>query len=188
MKTKAKKSNRPATLQDCIDSDEPILRFQDAYEKWLKIDYKDILTWSRAILNALTISNHGNDAVKLLAQAAQSIQMAKGEMPRDVVGITFCNAIQAAKHEGAMYTTLPAATLLTRLMFHKSRINWKDVEKVKSLRIVDFACGSGTLLIACANYILDKVKKKDREEVANALFEQMLYGFDCNRRAIFQTA
>ena len=62
------------------------------------------------------------------------------------------------------------------------------MEKVKSLRIVDFACGSGTLLIACANYILDQVKKKDREEVANALFEQILYGFDCNRRAIFQTA
>ena len=109
-------------------------------------------------------------------------------MPRDVVGITFCNAIDAAKQEGAMYTTLPAATLLTRLMFHKSRINWKDVEKVKSLRIVDFACGSGTLLIACANYILGQVKKKDRQAVANALFEQILYGFDCNRRAIFQTA
>ena len=152
------------------------------------MDYKDILAWNIAILKALTTASNGNDVVKLLAQAAQAIQMAKGDMPRDVVGITFCNAIQAAKHEGAMYTTLPAATLLTRLMFHKSRIDWKNTEKVKSLRIVDFACGSGTLLIACANYILDKVRKKDREAVANALFEQILYGFDCNRRAIFQTA
>ena len=133
------KSNRPATLQECIDAEEPITRFIDAYQKWLTVDYKDILAWNIAILNALTTATNGNDVVKLLAQAAQSIQMAKGEMPRDVVGITFCNAIQAAKHEGAMYTTLPAATLLTRLMFHKSRINWKDVEKVKSLRIVDFA-------------------------------------------------
>ena len=188
MKTKAKKSNRPATLQECIDAKEPITRFIDAYQKWLTVDYKDILAWNIAILKALKTATNGNDVVKLLAQAAQSIQMAKGEMPRDVVGITFCNAIEAAKQEGAMYTTLPAATLLTRLMFHKSRINWKDVEKVKSLRIVDFACGSGTLLIACANYILDQVKKKDREAVANALFEQILYGFDCNRRAIFQTA
>ena len=137
MKTKATKSNRPATLQDCIDSDEPIVRFQDAYKKWLKIDYKDILTWSRAILNALTscggeIGQHGNDAVKLLAQAAQSIQMAKGEMPRDVVGITFCNAIEAAKEEGAMYTTLPAATLLTRLMFHNHASTGKTWRKSKA--------------------------------------------------------
>ena len=183
------KTNRPPILQDCIDSDNRIARFINAYEKWLTVDYKDILAWNIAILKALTISGHrGNDAVHLLALAAQSIQMAKGEMPRDVVGITFCNAIEAAKQEGAMYTTLPAATLLTHLMFHNAKINWKNAEKVKSLRIVDFACGSGTLLIACANYILQQVRKKDREEVAQALFEQMLYGFDCNRRAIFQTA
>ena len=184
-----KKSNCPPILQDCIDSDNPITSFIDAYQKWLDIDYKDILAWNIAILKALTISGHrGNDAVKLLARAAQSIQMAKGETHHDVVGITFCNAIEAAKQEGAMYTTLPAATLLTHLMFHNAKINWKDAGRVKQLRIVDFACGSGTLLVACANYILQKVREKDREEVAKALLEKMLYGFDCNRRAIFQTA
>ncbi len=183
------KADRPPILQDCIDSDNRIASFIDAYDKWLKVDYKDILAWNIAILKALTISGHrGNDAGHLLALAAQSIQMAKGDMPHDVLGTTFCNAIKDAKEEGAMYTTLPAATLLTHLMFHKSKINWKNTKKVKQLRIVDFACGSGTLLIACANYILDQVKKKDREEVSKALLEQMLYGFDCNRRAIFQTA
>ncbi len=187
-----KKAARPPTLQECIDSEDPIDSFMDAYDKWLKIDYTDILEWNIAILKALTISEHrGNDAVKRLAKTAQFIQRAKGAHHHDVVGITFCNAIEAAKQEGAMYTTLPAATLLTHLLFHKSKINWKNLEEVKSLRIVDFACGSGTLLIACANYILNyklaEAKKKDREEVANALFEQMLYGYDCNQRAIFQT-
>ena len=184
-----KKADSPPTLRDCIDSDDRIASFIDAYDKWLDVDYKDILAWNIAILKALTISGHrGNDAVRFLALAAQSVQMAKGEMPRDVVGITFCNAIESAKQEGAMYTTLPAATLLTHLMFYKAKINWKNLNQVKSLRIVDFACGSGTLLIACANYILQKVKEEDREEVSRALLEKMLYGFDCNRRAIFQTA
>ena len=187
-----KQANRPPILQECIDSEDPIASFMDAYDKWLKIDYTDILEWNIAILKALTISEHrGNDAVKRLAKTAQFIQRAKGAHHHDVVGITFCNAIEAAKQEGAMYTTLPAATLLTHLLFHKAKINWKNLEEVKSLRIVDFACGSGTLLIACANYILNyklaEAKKKDREEVANALFEQMLYGYDCNQRAIFQT-
>ena len=87
-----------------------------------------------------------------------------------------------------MYTTLPAATLLTHLLFHKAKINWKNLEEIKSLRIVDFACGSGTLLIAAANYILQHEKTGNKKEVAKALLEQMLYGFDINQRAIFQTA
>ena len=147
-----RKANRPPILQECIDSENRIARFLDAYQKWLTVDYKDIFAWNSAVLKALTISEHrGNDAVHLLALTAQSIQMAKGATHHDIVGTTFCNAIEAAKQEGAMYSTLPAATLLTHLMFHNSKINWKDAEKVKRLRIVDFACGSGTLLIACTN-------------------------------------
>ena len=41
--------------------------------------------------------------------------------------------------------------MLTRLLFHNAGVNWKNLEEVTHLRIVDFACGSGTLLIACTN-------------------------------------
>ena len=183
-----KKANRPPTLLECIDSDNRIDSFIDAYEKWLKIDYTDILAWNIAILKALPARPRSNDAIKNLARTARFIQTAKGSQHHDLVGITFCNAIEAAKQEGAMYTTLPAATLLTHLLFHKTKINWKNLEEVKSLRIVDFACGSGTLLIAAANYILQHEKTGNKKEVAKALLEQMLYGFDINQRAVFQTA
>ncbi len=182
-----KKANYPPTLPECIASDNSVVSFCDAYEKWLKVDYTDILEWNGAILKALPTRPRSNDAVKRLAQTAYSIQMAKGSQHHDLVGITFCNAIESAKQEGAMYTTLPAATLLTHLMFHKTGVNWKNLEEIKALRIVDFACGSGTLLIAAANYILQHEKTGNREEVSRALFEKMLYGFDINQRAIFQT-
>ena len=181
-----KKAARPPTLQECIDSENIIASLKDAYAKWLDVDYKDILEWNCAILKALAVSHRSNDAVKRLAQTAHDIQSAKGAHHHDLVGISFCNSIAAAKQEGAMYTTLPAATMLTHLMFHKANIKWKNLDQVKNLRIVDFACGSGTLLIACANYILQKTKQNP--EVAKALFEQMLYGFDINNRAVFQTA
>ena len=181
-----KKAARPPTLQECIDSENIIASLKDAYAKWLDVDYKDILEWNCAILKALTVSHRSNDAVKRLAQTAHDIQSAKGAHHHDLVGISFCNSIAAAKQEGAMYTTLPAATMLTHLMFHKANIKWKNLHQVKKLRIVDFACGSGTLLIACANYVLQKTKQNP--EVAKALFEQMLYGFDINNRAVFQTA
>ena len=182
-----KKADRPPTVTQCLEGDS-IARFQDAYKKWLKVDYKDILEWVKSILNSLPPKPHSNDAVQILARTAQSIQRAKGSQHHDVVGLTFCNSIETAKHDGSMYTTLPAATMLTRLLFHNAKINWKNLNQVKSLRIVDFACGSGTLLIACANYILQHEKTGEPEEVAQALLEQMLYGFDVNNRAIFQTA
>lgn len=53
---------------------------------------------------------------------------------------------------------------------------------------MDFACGTGTLLIAAANYILQHEQTGQSEKVAQALLEQMLYGFDIYNRAIFQTA
>ena len=182
-----KKSSRPSTVAECLEGDS-IAKFTEVYEKWLKIDYKDILEWNQRILSSLPPRPRSNDAVKMLAQTAQSIQRAKGSHHHDLVGISFCNSITAAKQEGAMYTTLPAATLLTHLLFHKAKINWKNLEEIKALRIVDFACGSGTLLIAAANYILQHERTGNQEEVAKALVEQMLYGFDINNRAIFQTA
>ncbi len=181
------KTNRPPTVAQCLENDS-IALFAAAYEKWLVVDYKDILEWSCAILKALPARPRSNDAVKILAKTAQSIQRAKGSQHHDVVGITFANSIETAKHDGSFYTTLPAATMLTRLLFHNAKIDWKNLEEIKSLRIVDFACGSGTLLIACANYILQKERTENKEEVAKALLEQMLYGFDINDRAVFQTA
>ena len=183
-----KKSNQPPTVPECIRSKDIIASFQTAYEKWLKVDYTDILEWNQRILDALPTEARSHDAVKRLAQTAREIQRAKGAHHHDLVGISFCNSITAAKQEGAMYTTLPAATLLTHLLFHKANIHKKSLEEVKSLRIVDFACGSGTLLIAAANYILQHEKTGNKKEVAKTLLEQMLYGFDINNRAIFQTA
>ena len=182
-----KKSNQPPTVPECLEGDS-IAKFTEAYKKWLKVDYKDILEWNQRILDALPTEARSQDAVKRLASTAREIQRQKGAHHHDVVGITFCNAIEAAKQEGAMYTTLPAATLLTHLLFHKSKINWRNLEEIKQLRIVDFACGSGTLLIAAANYILQHEKTRQPEKVAQALLEQMLYGFDINNRAVFQTA
>ena len=182
-----KKSNQPPTVANCLEGDS-IAKFTKAYKKWLTVDYTDILEWNQRILSSLPPRPRSNDAVKMLAQTAQSIQRAKGAHHHDLVGISFCNTIKDAKQEGAMYTTLPAATLLTHLLFHKSNIHKKTLEEIKALRIVDFACGSGTLLIACANYILQHERTGNKEEVAKALLEQMLYGFDINSRAIFQTA
>ena len=178
----------PATVAECRQSGQVAWSLHRAHDQWLAVDYKQILEWSCAIINALPNTPASNAAVDIIAQAALDIQRSSGNRHHDLVGITFCQSVETAKSDGSMYTTIPAATLLTSLLFQDAGIDWTDYEQVTGLRIVDFACGTGTLLIAAANYILEHEQTGQREKVAQSLLEQMLYGFDIYNRAIFQTA
>lgn len=178
----------PATVQDCIDSHDVVRSFHEAHMAWQGVDYKQILEWSCAILNLLPASSAAGKALRIIANSALSIQRSAGSNHHDLVGITFCQSIKTAKNDGSMYTTIPAATMLAHLLFGGIEIDWSDFDQVTSLRIVDFACGTGTLLIAAANYILHNERTNRRQDVAQALLEQMLYGFDINNRAVFQSA
>ncbi len=179
----------PQSVSECLqDGNQIVQAFHTAHHQWLAVDYKHILEWSCAILRALPKSPNSNAAVKIIADAAINIQSASGKQHHDLVGITFCQSVETAKSDGSMYTTIPAATLLTTLLFDGLDIDWTNYYQVTSLRIVDFACGTGTLLIAAANYILQHEQTGQPKKVAQTLLEQMLYGFDIYNRAIFQTA
>ena len=178
----------PATVAECRQSGQVAWRLHQAHNLWLAVDYKQILEWSCAIINALPNTPASNTAVDIIAAAALDIQRSSGNRHHDLVGITFCQSVETARSDGSFYTTIPAATLLTSLLFHDAGIDWTDYEQVAGLRIVDFACGTGTLLIAAANYILEHEQTGQPERVAQALLEQTLYGFDIYNRAIFQTA
>lgn len=178
----------PASVTECRQSGQVAWSLHKAHDLWLAVDYKQILEWSCAIINALPDTPASNAAVDIIAKAALEIQRTTGNQHHDLVGITFCQSVETAKSDGSMYTTIPAATMLTALLFDSLGIDWTDYAQVTGLRIVDFACGTGTLLIAAANYILSREQTGRSEEVAQSLLDQVLYGFDINNRAIFQTA
>ena len=178
----------PASVAECRQSGQVAWSLHKAHDLWLAVDYKQILEWSCAIINALPNTPASNAAVDIIAETALDIQRTTGNQHHDLVGITFCQSVETAKSDGSMYTTIPAATMLTALLFDGLDLDWTDYAQVAGLRIVDFACGTGTLLIAAANYILSREQTGRPEEVAQALLDQILYGFDINNRAIFQTA
>ena len=62
----------------------------------------------------------------------------------------FTPLLTDAKFTGAYYTSIPAATLLARLVFHNwpAGLDWSDHEFPGSLNVADLACGTGTLLMA----------------------------------------
>ena len=178
----------PQSVTECLQFGQVAQGLHNAHDLWLAVDYKQILEWSCAIINALPNTPTSNAAVEIIAKAALDIQRTSGNQHHDLVGITFCQSVETAKSDGSMYTTIPAATLLTALLFKDASIDWTDFDEVTNLRVADFACGTGTLLIAVANHILQHEQTGRPDEVAQAILEQVIYGFDINNRAIFQTA
>ena len=107
----------------------------------------------------------------------------------DLSGRLFHTLLTDAKFTGAYYTSVPAATLLTRLVFHDwpSHVDWSDYEFPASLNVADLACGTGTLLMAVADEAGRRHEAAGGENAAElhkAMVEQALYGYDVQLSAV----
>ena len=107
----------------------------------------------------------------------------------DLSGRLFHTLLTDAKFTGAYYTSVPAATLLARLVFEDwpPSVDWADHEFPASLNVADLACGTGTLLMAVA------AEAERRHEAAGgaqsaalhkAMVEQALHGYDVQLSAV----
>ena len=88
--------------------------------------------------------------IKVLAGTADKLLQAQLMRSHDLTGTVFQRLIADRKFLAAYYTTPGAAALLVGLAItpdtlRKSR-SWSSAADVKTLRIADFACGTGTLL------------------------------------------
>ena len=107
----------------------------------------------------------------------------------DLSGRLFHTLLTDAKFTGAYYTSISAATLLTRLTFHDwpSQVDWADYEFPASLNVADLACGTGTLLIAVAAEVERRhllAGGKNVAELHKAMVEQALRGYDVQLSAV----
>ena len=107
----------------------------------------------------------------------------------DLSGRLFHTLLTDAKFTGAYYTSVPAATMLSRLVFDDwpPGLDWRHHENPAALQVADLACGTGTLLMAVA------AEARRRHEAAGgvnapalhqAMVEQSLHGFDIQLSAI----
>ena len=107
----------------------------------------------------------------------------------DLSGRLFHTLLTDAKFSGAYYTSVPAATLLARLVFHEwpRGVDWSDHEYPASLNVADLACGTGTLLMAVASEAerLHRQAGGNRAaELHKAMVEQALHGYDVQLSAV----
>ncbi|MYD65268.1 MAG: hypothetical protein F4X26_04690 [Chloroflexi bacterium] len=107
----------------------------------------------------------------------------------DLSGRLFHTLLSDAKFTGAYYTSVPAATLLARLVFHDwpPHVDWKDHEFPASLNVADLACGTGTLLMAVASEADRRHREAGGEDATalhKAMVEEALHGFDVQLSAV----
>ena len=121
-----------------------------------------------------------------LIKAVQETNQVEGH---DLSGRLFHTLLTDAKFTGAYYTSVPAATLLARLVFEDwpPHVDWADHEFPASLNVADLACGTGTLLMAVAAEAERRHETaggQQSAELHKELVEQALHGYDVQLSAI----
>ena len=77
-------------------------------------------------------------------------------MGYDHAGPLYHRILGSAESDGAFYTKHISALMLAGLALSPDLIDWSDIEAVKRLRVLDPACGTGTLLMAALKVIKDR--------------------------------
>lgn len=179
----------PPMAQECANAADPIQAFADAWNLILALDYKPIFETGRVALFACPNDYAFTAAVLDSARAALAVVRTIAGLRHDLLGRIFHTVLDTARYDGSFYTTTPAATLLATLAIDEDMCDWTDTEAIANLRIIDPACGTGTLLMAAAERIRDLAPHTlDDETVAAALIEKVLSGYDINLTATHMAA
>ena len=138
---------------------------------------------------------HSANAIRVLADAALEIAETGAVRHHDVAGRIFHRLLDTRKFLATNYTTIPAAILLAGLAFDDRIPKWRDFPWDRPgelpLRIVDPACGSGTLLMAAVQEVRKRFRRAevaDISEATRALLEDAVHGFDVVPAAVHLTA
>src|ERR1035437_2395750 len=153
-----------------------------------KIDYIPIFTTANEIMKDLVGVPDVDAALKRLGDAALRITSRRAALRHDLMGRIYHRLLADAKYFGAFYTTVPAATLLLKLTLDPANgdVDWADLDQIAKLRIADLACGTGTLLKASLQTIVEnhvraraeRGQLPDLKGVHRVLVEKVLWGLD----------
>ena len=171
------------------------LRLLDQWDAILDIDYYPIFNMARSVVSELS----GVTAADVLDECARTAErlLVMGTVGRhDLAGRIFNQLIAERKLLAAFYTSIPAATLLAGLALSPERwpgMDWSDAARLRELRVVDPACGTGTLLMAAYQQIMQNRSgfggpAPDDAALHRALVEHTLFGADVVPSAIHITA
>ncbi|MDE0661782.1 MAG: DEAD/DEAH box helicase family protein [Gammaproteobacteria bacterium] len=161
-----------------------------AWDAILEKDYAPVFRPALQVLGALRDGGAVNDAIRTLAECANRVADSLSELGYDHAGPLYHRILGSAKSDGAYYTNNLSAIMLARLALGADFVDWSDAESVARLRIIDPACGTGTLLMAALRTITGRVaesgdvRAQDPNHLHRRLVEDVLCGLDINQHAV----
>jgi hypothetical protein len=169
--------------------------FEDVWTEILKKNYQPIFKIAQDILKSLPASSNVNAGLKDLIEIAYDIASSPILLKHDLFGRVYHTLLlgKLIKYYATLYTSIPAARLLARLLINLSSIDMKIPLKFEGepFRVVDFACGSGTLLSAIYKELELKYRLEAEslniEDFHKYLIEEGLWGFDVLQHATHLT-
>ena len=163
-----------------------------------KINYEPVLEIALNILTNLPASALLNKQLRLIANLAYDIASSRVLLRHDLFGRIYHRLLlgKLVKYHATYYTSIPAARLLARLLIIlPSSLNAENVPPTydgEPLKVVDFACGSGTLLSAIYKEIdaRHRIESQDPkiDDLHKYLIEEGIWGFDVLHHAVHLAA
>ena len=174
-----------SALQETASAPEAM---RDAWKAILAVDYHPVFAPALTALEALGNCN-AQEPIRQIAATAVLLADELASLRFDHAGALYHRLLASAKFDGSFYTNNVSAVLLARLALNDGFVDWADADRVTDLKIIDPACGTGTLLMGAMHTIRDRHERtsgssSDSDRLHLALVEDMLYGLDINRHGV----
>jgi len=159
------------------------------WKRILDIDYWPIFELAHDLLGAIP-ARDATRLLEVLIDAASQLAGLGATTIQDLSGVLFQRLISDRKFLATFYTLPASAHLLAELAVHRLKVDWGDEHAATSLRVADFACGTGALLSAVQHRVGARLRRSgsDDRKLHNAMMERVLTGADIMPAATHLTA
>ncbi|MCY3836104.1 MAG: hypothetical protein OXF83_06670 [Anaerolineaceae bacterium] len=154
----------------------------------LAINYYPIFHVAREILRGIDRTAAAQAILTQLYHIIEAIVREGAARSHDLAGFVFQRLIADRKFLATFYTRPESAALLAALALPNDG-GWGDAERLRQLRVADFACGTGTLLAAVYARLgaLHELAGGDAQALHRAMLERVLVGCDVLPMAVHLT-
>lgn len=191
--------HRNITINPPGNADSPD-ELRQQWEEILNINWWPIFAIASDTLGSVP-SQWSSLALAPLKLAARSIATRREIRQHDIAGRIYHRLLNSRKFLATNYTTIPAAVILAGLAFDPThsrwaQVDWSDPETIGKIRVIDPACGTGTLLMAALQEVLRNHRRAIQGEqqaarvmqLVRVALEKILGGYDVVPGAVHLTA
>ena len=170
-------------------SHTPAEALAEAWDEILGKDYAPVFRPALSIIEHAPSFDSLKAPARILAECAVNVSDTVADLGYDHAGPLYHKILGSAESDGAFYTDNISALMLAGLALAPDLVDWADWKQATGLRILDPACGTGTLLMAALKTIKERMAAatpttpEQTREAHKALVENAIRGLDINYQA-----